>query len=93
MKFECIKSMPKLKAEIIRYLFDFVGRKPHNEWYQYKGQFNYEGETYELECKCKWDNQMFTYRDLFIERKQIVIDMDEMVRHGIVGADEVKRLQ
>jgi hypothetical protein len=92
MKLERIKDMPQLKREIISYLFDFVTRKQWGEWWQYKGEFNYEDKAYELECKVKFDNQMFTYRDLHIEHKQIEVTMEDMVKQGIVSADEVEGL-
>lgn len=76
MKFERVKSMPRLKREIISYLFDFVARKETNRWWSYKGEFIYEGTTYDLECDCKYDNQMFTYRNMHIQYKQEVIDLD-----------------
>lgn len=85
MKFERMKELPRLKQEIISYLFDFVARKPHSQWWQYKGEFKYEGEEYNLECECKYDNQMFTYRNLFIEHKQQVIDVDDLVRKGLLN--------
>lgn len=84
MKHERLKNLPQLKKEIISYLFDFVARKRHDTWYQYKGEFKYEGNTYNLECKCKWDNQMFTYRDLFIEHKQVEISIDDMIKAGLI---------
>lgn len=75
LKFERVKSMPKLKQEIISYLFDFVSRKPHDQWWVYKGEFMYEGNSYLLECDCRMDNQVFTYRNLHIEHKQEVVDL------------------
>lgn len=75
MKFERKDQMCKLKQEIVCYLFDQVGRKPRDQWWKYKGTFVYEGKTYNLECDCKWDNQMFTYKNLFIEHKQEIIDL------------------
>lgn len=85
MKFERSKDMCALKKEIIMYLFDFVARKPHDQWWQYKGEFQYEGKTYNLECDCKYDNQMFTYRNLHIEHKQQIIDVNEMIRKGLIN--------
>lgn len=75
MKFERKKDMCKLKREIMVYLFDYVARKPREQWWQYKGDFLYEGRGYNLECECKLDNQMFSYRNLFIEHKQEIIDL------------------
>lgn len=77
ISFERIQSMPRLKKEIISYLFQKVSRKPNNEWWHFKGEFSYEGRHYDLECDCKCDNEMFTYRNLFIEHKQIVIDITD----------------
>jgi len=84
LKFERVKDMPKLKQEIISYLFDFVARKPYGKWWQYKGEFKYEGNAYNLECDCMFDNQMFTYRNLFIEHQQVIIDVDDMIRKGLI---------
>lgn len=84
MKFERVKNMPRLKAEIISHLFDYISRKKHDTWWQYKGQFKYEGQTYNLECQCKYDNQLFTYKNLHIEHEQVVIDVDDMVRKGMI---------
>lgn len=84
IKFERTSEMCALKKEIISYLFDYMLRKSHNQWYQYKGEFKYQGKEYNLECACKYDNQMFTYKNLFIEHKQQVIDIDEMIRKGII---------
>lgn len=83
-KFERIAQMPRLKAEIISYLFDFVARKDREQWWQYKGEFKYDGESYDLECQCKWDNQVFTYRNLIISRKQIEIDINDMIEQGLI---------
>jgi len=83
-KFERIKQMPKLKQEIISYLFDQVARKPINRWWQYKGEFRYDGKDYNLECECKMDNQVFTFRNLYIEHKQVVIDIDDMIKQGLI---------
>ena len=85
MKFERVQDMPELKREIVSYLFDYVAKKGHSQWYQYKGEFKYDGRTYNLECKCKYDNQMFTYRDLFIEHKQEIIDIDELAIRGLLN--------
>ena len=82
IKFERLKNMPKLKQEIISYLFDYVARKRPGYWFDYKGEFKYDGVTYNLECKCKMDNQMFTYKDLFIEHKQQIIDVDHLAKDG-----------
>ena len=84
LKFERVKDMPRLKQEIISYLFDFVARKPYGQWWKYKGEFKYEGQEYNLECDCMFDQQMFTYRNLFIEHKQVVIDIDDMVKKGLL---------
>ncbi len=59
-KLERIKNMPKLKQEIVSYLFEFVSRKPWGQWWKYKGEFIYEGQGYDLECEVKFDNQIFT---------------------------------
>ena len=81
-KLERLKDMPQLKKEIVSYLFDFVSRKKWGQWWKYKGEFKYEGQSYNLECECMFDNQMFTYRNMFIEHKQIVIDIEELNRTG-----------
>lgn len=82
IKFERVKDMPKLKKEIISFLFDIVARKRTNQWFAFKGEFKYEGEVFNLECECKMDNQMFTYKNLFIEHKQQIIDVDQLARDG-----------
>ena len=79
-KFERMKAIPKLKQEIISYLFDFVARKPRDQWWQYKGEFKYDGNEYDLECDCKWDNQVFTYRNMHISHKQQIIDVEDVMR-------------
>lgn len=85
MKYERVKAMCPLKREIISYLFDYVSRKKEGYWWSYKGTFNYEGKEYDLECDCKCDNQVFTYRNLHIQHKQQVIDIEEMVREGLLN--------
>lgn len=84
MKFERTREMCNLKKEIISYLFDQITRKERDRWWTYKGEFQYEGETYNLECDCKWDNILFTYKNLHIEHKQRVIDIEEMVARGLI---------
>lgn len=79
MKFERINQMPKLKQEIISYLFDFIARKPQSQWWHYNGTFKFDGKEYNLECDCKFDNQMFTYKNLFIEHKQVVLDVEDVL--------------
>ncbi len=76
MKFERVKQMPRLKREIISYLFDFVARKETGKWWKYNGTFKYDGQEYDLECECQYDNQMFTYRNMHIQYKQEIIDLD-----------------
>lgn len=78
-KTERIKDLPRLKAEIISYLFDHVARKLRDRWYKYKGEFHYDGKTYDLECECKWDNQMFTYRHMHISHKQVELDVNDVL--------------
>jgi hypothetical protein len=84
LKFERMKQLPRLKQEIISYLFDFVARKPRDQWWRYKGEFKYDGKEYELECDCKYDNQMFSYRNLHIAHKQEVIDVDDLAKQGLL---------
>lgn len=84
-KFERTKQMCPLKQEIISYLFDYVARHPRGQWYRYKGDFNFDGKSYELECDCMWDNEMFSYRNMHISHKQIEIDVDELVREGLLN--------
>ena len=75
---ERIKQMPRLKQEIIGYLFTFVSGKPYDQWYRYKGTFIYQGADYVLECDCKHDRQMFTYKNFHIEYKQKVIELNDI---------------
>lgn len=77
-KVERFKDIPYLKKDIIRYLFAQMENKARNRWWQYKGNFIYDGVTYNLECECKWDNEVFTYRHMFIEHEQKVIDITDM---------------
>jgi len=83
LKFERIKDVCQLKKEILSYLFDYVSKKPRDTWYRYTGDFKYEGDSYNLECECRWDNVMFTYRNLFIERKQIILNVDDVLANKI----------
>lgn len=83
-KLSSFKEEPLLKKEIIVYLFDHISRKTYGQWYKYKGEFKYEGQEYNLECECKMDNEIFTYKNLFIEHKQVVIDIDDMVARGLI---------
>lgn len=80
MKFERMKDVCKLKQSIISYLFDYVARKERDRWYKYQGNFVYEGVTYDLECECKMDNQMFTYRKMIISQKQITLDVEDVLK-------------
>lgn len=75
---ERFKDIPELKREIIRKLHAYVAGKAYGEWYKYDGEFQYEGNEYELSCECKTDNQIFTYRNLHISHKQKVIDIESM---------------
>lgn len=77
-KVERFKDIAQLKKDIIRYLFAHMETKARNRWWQFKGNFVYEGMTYNLECECKWDNEVFTYRNMFIEHEQKVIDITDM---------------
>lgn len=78
-KLERVINMPKLKAQIINYLFEFVTSKPRNQWWKYKGEFVYENVQYDLECECKWDNEMFTYRHFYIGYKTITLDVEDVL--------------
>lgn len=80
LKFERVNIMPRLKQEIVGHLFDFLARKRQGDWYKFKGEFKYDGVEYIIECECKTDNQMFTYKNLFIEHKQIVIDVEDVLK-------------
>jgi len=84
IKFERKHEMCQLKKEIISYLYDQMLRKERDRWWTYKGEFKYEGETYNLECDCKLDCVMFTYKNLHIEHKQRIIDLEEMVTRGLL---------
>ncbi len=77
IKLERMADVCSLKKAIIIYLFDFISKKKQDVWWKYKGQFEYEGETFNLECECKYDNLIFTYRSLFIEREQVIIDLTD----------------
>src|SRR5580692_6026986 len=85
LKLERVKDMPELKKEIISYLFTQVSNRPYDRWWKYTGEFVYEKETYNLECECRYDTEIFSYRNLFIERKQKVIEVSEMVRRGLLN--------
>lgn len=84
LKFERVKDMPVLKREIISYLFDYVARKPVGRWYKYQGEFKYDGKSYDLECECKYQDQMFTYRHLYISHKQVVLDVDDVLKMDLM---------
>jgi hypothetical protein len=85
MKFERSSDMCPLKKEIISYLFDFVAHKPRDQWWRYEGEFKYDRKEYNLSCECKWDNIMFTYRNLEISEKvTIEIDITDMQKAGLL---------
>jgi hypothetical protein len=84
MKVEHIKDMPKLKKEIVVFLFDHVTKRPRNIWHKFECELSYEGKQYNLECDCRWDNEMFSYRDMHISHKQIVIDVHDMEAKGLL---------
>lgn len=85
LKFERVKTMPRLKQEIIGHLFDFLSRKRFGDWYKFNGEFKFDGVVYNIECECKMDNQMFTYKNLYIEHKQQIIDVDQMIKEGLLN--------
>lgn len=82
--FERIKDMPQLKREIMLRLFTFISQKLVDQWWRYSGEFKFEGKEYELECDCKYDNQMFTYKNLHIAHKTQVINIQDLVDKGII---------
>jgi hypothetical protein len=86
IKFERIKDMAPIKREIIRKIFEYLDRKRNSDqWWQYKGEFKYEDKEYTLEVEARLDNHMLSYRNLFIEYKQVVIDIDDMVSKGLLN--------
>lgn len=85
LKFERTKQMCPLKKEIISYLFNQIARRDRDRWWQYKGEFNYQGITYLLECECRWDNQVFSYRNMHIEHKQVEIDLTDKENEFLVN--------
>jgi hypothetical protein len=91
MKFESIKDMPQLKKEIIIYLFEFIARKKYDEWWHYAGEFKYDGKEYNLECDVKLDNQVFSYKNLHIEHKQVVLDVDDVLNFDMRELARVKQ--
>jgi hypothetical protein len=86
MKFERKDEMCPLKKEISMYLFDFTQRKaPRDQWIKYEGEFIYDKKKYNLACECRWDNIMFTYRNLEISEQRIIeIDIQDMVKAGLI---------
>jgi hypothetical protein len=84
MKFERSHDMCDLKKEIIIYLFDQISKRKRDQWWNFKGEFKYEGEVYNLECDVMCDGILFTYKNLHIEHKQRVIDIDEMIQRGLI---------
>ncbi len=82
IKIDNLKEWPKIKQEIIGYLFEQLSRKPYDNWYSYKGKFEYEGKRYDLECECKLDRQVFSFRNLHIAHETQIIDVDQLVRDG-----------
>ena len=85
LKFERIKDMPVIKRQIVKHLFDFLKRKRSDMWWFYNGDFKYEGRDYHLECQCRMDNVMLTFRFMHIEYKQVVIDVDAMNKNGLLN--------
>jgi hypothetical protein len=85
LKYERMKDLPILKQEIISHVFDLVVKKgTTDQWGKFSGEFRFDGKDYNVECEARYNNQMFTYRNLFIEYKQVVIDVDDMVRRGML---------
>ena len=75
-----------LEQEIIRMIFKFLENKRNSDqWWKYKGEFNYDGKDYVLEVEARMDNHMLTYRNMFIEYKQGVIDVDDLAARGLLN--------
>ena len=86
VKTERLREIQEIKREIILHMFEYLSRqKYYDVWYKYKGEFRYEGNEYTVECEVKMDNQMFTYKNLFIDQKQIIIDVHDMARRGLLN--------
>jgi hypothetical protein len=84
VKFERVKDMPKMKADIVSYLFYFICKKPADQWWQYKGEFEYQGIIYDLECECSHDNEAFIYRNMYISYQQKEIYITDAINKGFV---------
>lgn len=82
-----LREYPQLKKEIISYLFDYLSRKNYDQWYKYSGSFFYEGKEYDLECECRLDRQIFSYRNLHIAHKTEIIDIDQLVKDKVLTND------
>ena len=77
--------MPELKQAIVLKLFDFLKNKLNSDqWWKLNCDFSYAGNMYQLEVEARMDNQMLTYRNMHIEHKQVVIDVDEMNQKGML---------
>jgi hypothetical protein len=85
LNFERLHTMAPLKQEIILHLFDYMVEKKWGVWWKFNGEFRYDGRDYTLECECMMDNKMLSYRHMFIEYKQVVIDLDEMEKAGLLN--------
>jgi NADPH-dependent 2,4-dienoyl-CoA reductase/sulfur reductase-like enzyme len=87
IKVDRIKEYPQLKKEIVAYLFSHMSRKPFDKWYHYSGKFEFEGKRYDLECDCKLDRQIFSYKNLHIAHETEIIDIHQLVKDGVLTND------
>jgi len=81
---EKMKDMPQLKQDIVVFLFDKISNLPRDKWHHFECELKYDDIVYDLSCDCSRDETMFSYRNLNISHKQIVIDVDDMMRRGLL---------
>lgn len=89
MKFEKIKEVPLLKRHILLAMWEDVKHvRDDDKWRDYKQEFKFEGKAYVFECQFKIrsikEKLHLTYRHFHIEHKQIILDIDDMVKKGLI---------
>lgn len=83
LKVERINQMDHLKKHLIGKLFTDIQNKPNDgRWRKYFLEFKFQGDRLEFSCEYRLDNIYLEYRKFHVQHKQIIIDVDEMQRHG-----------
>jgi hypothetical protein len=76
MKILDLKTEPALKVQVIKMMYDDVkDRQSADRWHDYKREITYKNERYIISATIRCDNEMFSYRNLIIERPQEIIDI------------------